>query len=110
VAARYYSSHQEAATCLTPGGGTTTELPRVDIAQWFAVLAQAFTSQPDTDTGGAIRDEVGEFAAVYPDHAAIAPANASDQDRGGQPEKSLLSNRERPNQYGSNISQSQLFR
>jgi hypothetical protein len=69
---------------LTPGGGTTTELPRVDIAQWFAVLAQAFTSQPDTDTGagGAIRDEVCGFAAVYPDHAAIAPANASDQDRG----------------------------
>ncbi|MDQ1748997.1 MAG: hypothetical protein QOE71_53 [Pseudonocardiales bacterium] len=27
-----------------------TELPRVDIAQWFAVLAKDFTSQPDTDT------------------------------------------------------------
>jgi hypothetical protein len=44
---------------LTPRGGTITELPRFDIAEWFAVLAQAFTSQPDTDTGGAIRDEVG---------------------------------------------------
>lgn len=59
MAARYYSSRQEAATCLTPRGGTITELPRFDIAEWFAVLAQAFTSQPDTDTGGAIRDEVG---------------------------------------------------
>jgi hypothetical protein len=97
---------------LTPRGGTATELPRVDIAQWFVVLARAFTSQPDTDTGagGAIRDGVCGFAAVYPDHAAIALANARDQDRSANLEKALLSNRERPNQYGSDISQSQLFR
>lgn len=47
---------------------------------------------------------------MYPDHAAIALANARDQDRGANLEKALLSNRERPNQYGSDISQSQLFR
>ncbi|MCW2492870.1 MAG: hypothetical protein JWN47_2234 [Frankiales bacterium] len=140
---------------MTPRSGTITELPRDDIAQWFAVLAQAITSQPDTDTSasrrldllvkasgsewaaiahlkghgglffdystdasliaqvvaiavttdqgiasqalhtsGAIRDAVGEFAAVYTDHLAIALANARDQDRSANLGKALLSNRE----------------